>query len=359
MNQLITNMKSSLLLSFLFITAMVNAQPVLTRSNYFDIGDSLLLYNKFDTSLNSISPGPDGANITWDFSAVDFNHPSVIVDTVFYIDPVGTPFYPTSMSADYSQSNLCFLVKTDPFSPFNSDYNYLFADNDSVSFIGHWANGGGTDLWEDHCTDFIKELSFPLTYSSAYIDSFQRFYFDMSGSDEHYINGTISVTADGYGTLITPDGSTVQNVLRLHTVESFRDSNVVFGINNYTYHSYQWYSADMKGYLLRFNMDVTDTTLVVNAFYQKQTNLNTSVEEPGIASDAVRVFPNPGNEILNVVSQFNEGTILIYDQFGRNFIKQLLRKGKNEIDLSRLLPGVYFVKSVSCEKEIVQKFVVY
>jgi hypothetical protein len=351
-------MKSSFFLLFISITTLVNAQPVLTRSNYFDFGDSLLLYNKFDTLLNSVSVGPGGANITWDFSAMDFNHSSVIVDTVYYIDPVGTPFYPTSMSADYSQSNLCYLIKTDPFSPNNFDYNYMFANSDSVCFIGHWANGGGTELWEDHCTDFIKVLSFPLTYSSAYIDSFQRFYFDMSGSDEHYINGTISITADGYGSLITPDGSTVQNVLRLHTVESFRDSNLTFGVNNYIYHSYQWYSSDRKGYILRFNMDVSDTTLVTNAFYQKLTNVITVIEKPGSSSHSVHIFPNPGNGILNLYSTY-AGSIEIFNSVGEIILTSGMQTGDNKVDLSGLITGVYFVKLVNGQSYIIYKIVLH
>src|SRR5687767_2187422 len=80
--------------------------PVITRSNYFDIGDTALIYVKFDTSLLSLSVGDAGADVVWDFSNVDFNHPSVIVDTLLFISPVGTPFYSTADSADYSDANL-------------------------------------------------------------------------------------------------------------------------------------------------------------------------------------------------------------------------------------------------------------
>ncbi|MDQ3101922.1 MAG: hypothetical protein M3R08_11090, partial [Bacteroidota bacterium] len=48
--------------------------PTLTRSNYFDIGDSVMHYFKFDTSLWSASPGIAGENVTWDMSLIDFYH---------------------------------------------------------------------------------------------------------------------------------------------------------------------------------------------------------------------------------------------------------------------------------------------
>jgi hypothetical protein len=151
-------MKKKLLILFCFSCYLLHSQPVITRNNYFDLGDSVLVYQKTDFSLTGFTVGGIGGNVSWDYSTMDFTHPSVTVDTILYIDPAATPFYPIHMSADYSQSNLCYLILTDPFSPGNYDYNYCYIDNDSLSFIGHWANGGGNEIWEDHCTDFIRLL---------------------------------------------------------------------------------------------------------------------------------------------------------------------------------------------------------
>jgi hypothetical protein len=249
-------------------------------------------------------------------------------------------------------------VKTDPFSPFDSDYNYLYTDNDSVSFIGHWANGGGTEIFEDHCNDFIKELSFPFTYPSAYVDSFQRFFFDMSGSDEHYITGTISVTAEGYGTLITPDGTLLQNIIKIHSVESQRDSNHVFGITNSMRHYYQWFSSDTKGFILRFDMSTADSTLIVNALYQRQTNILSSIHNPYSSGLSLSIFPNPCSGNFNLISPFKNGngTIEIYNATGQQVLYETkISLGRYEIDLSNQPDGMYFVKLFSDEGQVVEK----
>src|SRR5687768_4695657 len=110
-------MKHLFALWFVFPFCVQAQSPVITRANYFEIGDTALVFLKFDTSVWSISAGASGANVNWDFSNVDFNHPSVIVDTLLFISPVGTPFYPTYMQADYSQANITMVRKTEPFSP--------------------------------------------------------------------------------------------------------------------------------------------------------------------------------------------------------------------------------------------------
>lgn len=340
-------MKSNLLLLFYFHCTLLLSQPVLTRSNYFYIGDSTLIYHKFDSSLVGFNSGSSGANVTWDFSSMDFNHPAVNVDTILYIDPVGTPFYPVTMSADYSQSNLCYFIKSNPFSPFNLDYNYCYIDNDSLSFIGHWPDGGGNELWEDHCTDLIKLLSFPFHYQDNFIDTFSRFYFDMSGSDEHYQNGTNSVIADGYGTLITPDGITVPDILRIHTIESVRDSNLLFGITNFTQHNYYWYSSNSRGFILRLEMYRTDSSMISSAYYQKQTNTNASVNNISTNQNLLHFYPNPGKDRFSFVSALNGyAKIDTYNSFGQKIfsINKSLTNGVNELDFHDLPAGVYYVK---------------
>ena len=352
-------MKIKLLLLFYFPCNLLCSQPILTRNNYFEINDSILLYQKSDATLLGFSTGSSGANVMWDFSMMDFTHPSVTVDTIIYMDPNGTPFYPVSMSADYSQSNLCFLVKTDPYSPFNYDYNYCYVNADSLSFIGHWADGGGNEIWEDHCSNNIKLLMFPFTYQNSFVDTFQRFYFDMSGSDAHYINGTHVVSADGYGSLITPDGTTMHDILRIHSVESVRDSNVYFGINYRTQHNYYWYSANSKGYILRLEMYASDSTLISSAYYQKQTNLTSSVHSNDYKNNFM-LYPNPGTGTFRIYSTSqDEISIEIYDTQGK-FIQAIrpVGKGSKEIDLSFLPGGMYLIKVETKESSFTQKLII-
>ena len=115
-------MKAKLIVVFLLSFNLLQAQsPIINRANYFTIGDSVLRYRYFNR--NSASIGSSGPNALWNLSNMG---PNVVpdIDTVFCINPVGTPFYPTALSADYSRSNLCLLTKTIPISPGNNNYQY-------------------------------------------------------------------------------------------------------------------------------------------------------------------------------------------------------------------------------------------
>jgi hypothetical protein len=353
-------MKNVVLLLFFLQSIYLNAQPVLTRNNFFFIGDSTLVHTKFDASLLTFSPGSSGVNTTWNFSSMDFTHPSVYTDTVIFMDPVGTPYFPSSLSADYSGANICYLVKTDPTSPNNLDYNYCYADTDSLAFIGHWANSGGSDLWEDHCSDPIRLLSFPISYGDTFTDSFERFYFDMSGSDGHWITGSNSVTADGYGTLIDPGGNTLTDVLRIHSVESVRDSNALFGITYRTQHNYYWYDMNQHGYVLRLEMGA-DSTEIISAYYQRQTNIVTAIETSGISLNRSSIFPNPCNGHFRYDAPYEAMFAMeIYTEAGQlvKTIQTYLHKGVNDLDFTFLSPGMYYLKILNCYQIIEKKLVV-
>jgi hypothetical protein len=354
-------MKFKLTGAMLLSCFLLQAQPVIDRSNYFEIGDSVLVYHKADTSLNSFTPGPSGANVLWDFSAMDFQHPSITTDTLFYISSVGTYFYPSSMSADYSLSNMCVLRKAAPFDPFNNDFNYFISDNDSISFIGHWANNGGTSLWEDHCTNVIKEIAFPFTYANAYVDPYVRFFYDMSGSDGHYLTGTNTVTADGYGTLITPGNVTVNNVLRIHSIETVRDSNYMFGITTYATHTYRWYSSDVKGVIFSMQMIQNNPAVIQSANYIEQMNFNTGVNNAA-ANSAFHISPNPseGRFYISSVNNKEINRVEIFNSTGQKIsaINSILRNGY-EIDLSEYGSGIYFIGIHSGAQVHFEKLVVY
>lgn len=321
--------------------------PVIHRMNFFGIGDSVLIFHKTDTSLNSFTVGAAGANVLWDFSTMNFNYPFVSTDTLFFISPAGTPFYPGRLTADYSNSNLCMLRKTISYSPLNNDFNYYFSDNDSITFIGHWANTGGAEIWEDHCTNSIKELSFPFSFPDYFLDSFVRYYFDMSGSDAHYVKGTKYVVVDGYGSLITPDGITLNNVLRIHAIETVVDSNILFGTIMYMRHNYRWYSSEKKGYILSMEMSPNNST-IQSVDYQRQFNKHTTANYISANYNSLIIYPNPNdgrfkfsnptNRNIHLIEIFNSSGQRVYSMVYPSQHKEY------EIDVSDNGPGIYFIK---------------
>jgi hypothetical protein len=326
--------------------------PTISRSNYFDIGDSALLYVKFDTSLWSLSAGPAGAGVAWDFSAVDFGHPSVIVDTLLFISPVGTPFYPVTNSADYSQANLAMLRKTEEFSPTNNDYNYYYVDNDSLAFLGHWAENGGTELLEDHFDNSLKEMQFPMAFGDTYMDSFVRYSFDNSGGVAHYGHGTYTAIADGYGTMVTPDGTTLSDVLRIHVTHVITDSSL-FGVETYTLHKYSFYAESRKGFVLTLYMAAWDSTAVETAEYQKQTNAVTSIADRRLETK-MSVYPNPSNGLVELrLGNTSARLVELYDTQGRRLKTfEVTNKSNFTFDVSNLAAGVYFLEATTGDRVV-------
>ena len=349
-------MRIIILLTALSITT-ANAQPVIDRSNFFDIGDSALRYLKFDTSLWSVDPGTIGENITWDLSNVDITHPSVIVDTLLFIDPVGTPFYPSNLGADYSAANLCMLVRTEPFYPENNDYNYYFASEDSLAFIGHWADTGGNEIWEYHHPDPLRELVFPLTYGDQYTDQFTRYYTDQSGSGAHYAEGIYMITVDAYGTLITPEGMELNDVIRVRTVQEVTDSSAL-GVETTVLHAYKWYSSGAKGAIVTMMMAIGDSTQVETLHYLKQTDISTSISGP--SGTNTPLIAHEGNSI--VVSLKDGGPIrslALHDAAGR--LVRTIEGGSDRIGFDRnsLESGTYMlVIRTADRKRITGKFTV-
>ncbi|HZG00420.1 MAG TPA: T9SS type A sorting domain-containing protein [Chitinophagales bacterium] len=335
-----------LLLSLLLPLLAQAQSPTITRSNFFEIGDTALVYMKFDTSLWSASPGAAGTNVTWDFSGMDFNHSSVIVDTLIFLLPDSTPFYPITMSADYSQANIAMVRQTESFSPNDDDYHYYYADSDSLLFLGHWAGGGGTEIWEDHFDNAMKELQFPLSYGDAFVDSFERYYFDMSGSDAHFKTGTLRVTVDGYGTMQTPDGTALTDVIRVHTKTTSRDSSMM-GSQTDTLHKYSFFSQSKKGFVLTLYMAYGDSSAVETAEYQKQTNGVTSLNDKRLGGNGLLVFPNPSNGLVKLSAHAGLIHLVeIYNALGQCIRTiQDLEKPAVVMNVNGLVEGMYFVKA--------------
>lgn len=215
---------SSTILFLLFSLGLLAQAPTITQENYFQLGEQYIRLNKFDTELNAFTPGASGVDVVWDFSTMDFNHPSVSEDTITVMEPYFTPFFDEE-SINYNQSNFCLKTDTEPFDLVDNDYHYFLLQNDSLQFIGHWANNGGWEQWFYSFDDFRTELIFPMNFQDEFTDYFESSYNDLSGSDWHYQSGESTVVATGYGTFITPDNDTIENVLRVSTVIFTTDSN--------------------------------------------------------------------------------------------------------------------------------------
>lgn len=343
-------MKLKAILSIFLLTAIYNLSfcqvPIITQSDYFQLGGEYLRINKFDIELNSVSIGSSGTNITWDFSTIDFGHPSVIFDTISCILPNGTPFF-NEPGVNYDLSNYCLRRDTETFSPEDDTYFYYRLENDSLNFIGDWADNGVSEKWFYSFSNLRTDLIFPFTYNDSHIDTFESSFNDMSGSDWHYQSGSTEVFVDGYGEIITPDGNTIYNTVRVKEVVNIVDSNVLFGVNNYINTSYYWYSTDEEGPILQFDMHPTLPNTINNAYYFKKIGQTSSISEIP-ETPSFKIYPNPTSNsfsILIVDNSNDDFAISIYNYSGK-LVKKKENVSSNTVFTNNedLSPGIYIIE---------------
>ena len=89
------------------------------------------------------------------------------------------------------------------------------------------------------------------------------------------------------------------------------------------------------------------------------------IDQPSVSTSELKFYPNPVSSKATVEIELNKNTeveFIILDLNGRQLSKQIrdLSKGINKIsfDMSRLLPGVYFIQSVSDGDIRTKKFIV-
>lgn len=107
-------------------------------------------------------------------------------------------------------------------------------------------------------------------------------------------------------------------------------------------------AGDFQSPTLTFGSCVLTHTNPINNFpnmYVAKVGAPNGVNDNKINKYALKIFPNPLKEKLHVDIQenFNEMTLLIYDLFGKEIKRIKFNKMTNELDLSNLTYGVYFV----------------
>jgi hypothetical protein len=305
-------MKKSLLNLFgVLISASTLAQPVLNSSDLnYQIGMS---YES--STAQYINPGPGGANVTWDFSA--FTSSGTNVNTI----TAANPSFPNTTITGSSQANSEAYYQED------ATGKYLWG-----------IDAGGTIITY---TDPSKILFYPLTYNASETNTFEATFF----SGVNFTRaGTDEVTYDGYGTVITPNG-TYNDVIRVALHQEYTD---VYqgGTITYVVDAYTWYLAGYPDPVAAITeISVDGQPAGSNGFYSTNSSLALLSEE----SKSFEIYPNPATENINFKSLNNlEITeVKIVNSLGEIMIKNNQNNmilNDTKINVSDLENGVYFVQ---------------
>ncbi len=326
-----------LVASNLFFSAQGLAQPTLTGSNTNPAIGQI---------LNVVTTGPfieghAGAGQTWNFSALTSS---------------GTGSSPvsgastTAFGSSFANANLAVSDMG------SSTVSYYHADSAAWQYYGNVT--GTTPVVYSDPEDLLR---YPFTYTDSYTDTYAGTYLSNALV---YRKGTVSVTADAYGTLILPSGPH-PNALRVHRIETQLDSMFYNGVPNYnTYYrsEYAWY---IPGNTLQ--VAYTDSVILQNGvngsigipiyilyggFSEK---VFTGIEDEGNLLNTVLIFPNPSTGHSTLQFQLVKASMCEFRLFngsGKQVGETIQRQGlegsnQYELNMTELPKGIYLEQIVT------------
>jgi hypothetical protein len=311
--------------SYLLIYSVSNAQPILTATGINPvIGD-----NFNNVSSNYISPGNSGANQTWDLSSLTYN-PSANPENA--VAASSTPY-----AANFPNANLAFTSM-------GNSYDYYKTSSTAFQNYGYSTSNSNILAY----TDPEDILRFPFTYNNTYTDSWGG--TNTNGGQTDIAHGTTTVTADAYGTLITPAG-TFANVLRLHVIIDQIDST-----NNtptFILHEdlYEWYRNGIHNALaIAGSYSFGSGSPVPFSGYLANPSVGVNDIENMISE--YTISPNPASEQLTLNFALTENknvNVKVINVLGQNIQMEQAAKGLQgansiELNVAKLPEGIYFAQ---------------
>jgi hypothetical protein len=308
--------------AILLLSLPLFAQPVFSESNLPSLGG---IYRYVQADTTGVTAGPAGANVVWDFSSWNLINDT---NTFYILPPAATPFGTTFGASDYAERT------ADEYKYFSHDASGLFLDGVSLPTIGAVKFDSAVTL-----------ATFPFAFGDSVTDrvTAQFTYLIFTA----YRRGTATSVADGYGTLILPNG-TYTDVLRVRTIEMSTDSVSAALKNQSNSVSFSWYAPDWDYpvlTMLTFESSgfISASSRVVQFLSTTSTGLE---EDMGVG---FRVYPNPASGLLRVEFEAglaSEAVLSVFDLAGKELRREQLpaMAGKTVIGLEGLSPGVYLIR---------------
>jgi hypothetical protein len=335
-------MKKNLPLFILFsgMSFRLISQPTITSTGINPvIGESFTGY-----SATYINPGNSGASQTWDFSSMSVQSS---------LNSACVAPSSTANGSSFPNSNLCF-------SNSNSTFSYLKTTST------YWQNYGTVSSVVMAYSNPEDFMHYPFTYNDNFTDTWAASF--ISGGYTFYRSGSTTVTADGYGTLITPAG-TYTNVLRVHFYQDYQDSTDLGGFPYLIYYQndqYIWYKEGVHNSLATV---YSLTSSSAGTFQGSSYNLNspTGITTLNKIEETIQIFPDPAKDNLFLKFELNETKpveITIFNYMGSKVKSSIVGKGINgennyQLNIEDLSAGVYFAQiNVNGQFQAIKRFIV-
>ncbi len=317
-------------------TSAIAQTTVTYKMNGLVQGDSRTL-----TKFEYVDKSEKGANQVWDFSGAKETGTMVINQNVNDGQPMG--------NLNVASSNLLFACDEGG----EKDTYFEISKNAKM----YWGLQSKTAKIEFN--EPIVDLPFPFSYGDIRTGSMDGVYTENSG-ETYPVEGNYFTSADAWGTLTLPDGTTYSNVLRVKVEKMYKQP---FGSSNYDIHTirYQYFAPGVRYPVMiaLINDMQSDCNCACGkshteeAYYQTQTALKSlkSFTMDAEMADAIgefemNTYPNPFKTVLN--AKFNApkaGTVTfeILDATGRvikNYGEFNAESGDNVVTLNTSEIGI-------------------
>lgn len=171
---------------------------------------------------------------------------------------------------------------------------------------------------------------------------------DNAGCEEAYTNNPIVInTPQGINPVITQAGNT------LYVNDLGMSYQWLFGGNTIANANDTSYTVIANG---AYSVEVTDAN---GCTYESNTLYVSGVGINEVADVAWELWPNPAQSTVSYSINTSAGQLMVYGSDGRLVLSQTLTASKGSIDLSELAGGVYHIRFVGAEGQVVKRVVKY
>jgi len=220
----------TVLVGALLCAAVSHAQVTITGANNYQVGDVITSESCDPTGITA---GASGANVTWDFSGL-----TSAGSTSSQLLAPGSLTYASAFGSSINAGTSTA-----------SGEGYFYIDNNEYTIVG--ASLSNNDIVDNYTSDPREVVTFPISYGDVVNETFSGTQVNSLASVTWNRGGTITIEADGYGTLILPTG-TFNDVLRIKVTTIYSDTHPTFPSIDYDDVVYLWYHVGSRGYLLSY-----------------------------------------------------------------------------------------------------------
>ena len=260
-------------------------------------------------STGWFDPGSSGPNETWDLSNITSNSSSVLS----YNN--ANPNFPSS---NIEQSEL-------------TGGKHFIEQSNSGRYI-HGSEGSGVTITYSNPLTIVE---YPLSYGSSGNDTHYATF--VSGGYNFVRSGSTTYNIDGWGTVITPNG-TYTDVLRVRSTQTYTD-NYALGTVDYDVETYEWYKSGIHFPVASLTSIWAFGLTEYGTYYTGSVGL----EENNLLE--ILVYPNPMTNSVNVQMDVvdTKNTILVKDILGKVVLTENINSVETTIDTSNLERGLYSI----------------